>query len=133
MSDSATFRLSTPTARRNALTAISEAPEGYWVMLKPEGRNLEQNARLHAMLADIVKARTVWDGETHDIEFWKGLVVSGWAIATKAEGQVVRGIEGEIVLIRRSTASMTKKELTSLLDYLEAFMVKRGIPMRGGV
>ena len=125
------FRLSTPTARRNALQAVSEAPEGYWVTLKEEGRNLEQNARLHAMLADIVKAKTIWDGETHDIEFWKGLVVSGWAIATKAEGQVVRGIEGEIVLIRRSTASMTKKELTSLLDYLEAFMAKRGIPMRG--
>ena len=132
MSESSVFRLVHPRARELAGRAVSEAPEGYVVTVKPEGRNLEQNARLHAMLADIVKARTVWDGETHDIEFWKGLVVSGWAIATKAEGKVVRGIEGEIVLIRRSTTSMTKKELTSLLDYLEAFMVKREIPIRGG-
>ena len=131
MSDSATFRLVHARARELAVKAVSEAPEGYVVTVKPEGRNLEQNARLHAMLADIVKARTVWDGETHDIEFWKGLAVSGWAIATKAEGQVVRGIEGEIVLIRRSTTGMTKKELTSLLDYLEAFMAKREIPIRG--
>ena len=131
MSDSATFRLVHARARELAGRAVLEAPEGYVVTVKPEGRNLEQNARLHAMLADIVKAKTVWDGSTHDIEFWKGLVVSGWAIATKAEGQVVRGIEGEIVLIRRSTTSMTKKELTSLLDYLEAFMSKREIPTRG--
>lgn len=82
------------------------------------------------MLGDIVKAKTVWDGELHDIEFWKGLIISGWAIATKAEGKVVRGIEGEIVLIRRASSSMTKKELSSLVDYLAAFMAMRGIPIR---
>lgn len=132
MSHPGPFRLVTPEARQNALRAVSEAAEGLWVWIKEETRNDAQNARLHAMLGDIVKAKTEWDGELHDMEFWKGLIVSGWAIATKAEGQVTRGIEGEIVLIRRATSSMTKKELSSLLEYLTAFMVKRGIPIRDG-
>ncbi len=98
-----------------------------WVTIKEETRNNAQNNLLHAMLAEIVKAGTLWDGATHDIEFWKGLIVSGWAIATKSEGQVTRGIENEIVLIRRSTTTMTKKELSSLVEYLAAFMAARGI------
>lgn len=132
MSDSGIFVLVHPRARELALAAVKTAPDGMMVTVREPTRNADQNAKLHAMLTDIVKAKTVWDGELHDIEFWKGLVISGWAIATKAEGKVVRGIEGEIVLIRRASSSMTKKELSSLIEYLTAFMVKRGIPIREG-
>ena len=124
------FRLVHDAARNHAIQAVREAEQGYVVTIRPPTRNADQNARLHAMLSDIVKAGTLWDGGTHDIEFWKSLVVSGWAIATKAQGEVTKGIEGEIVLIRRSTTTMTKVEMTSLIDYLAAFMDLRGIPRR---
>lgn len=130
MSERAIFKLVHSRARSGALQAVNSAPEGSVVTVGPPTRNLDQNALLHSLLSDIVKAGTLWDGSTRDIEFWKSLVVSGWAIATKAQGEVTKGIEGEIVLIRRSTTTMTKAEMTSLIDYLAAFLDTRGIPRR---
>lgn len=130
MSEKAIFRLVHDVSRRLAVEAVTKAEQGSVVTVGPATRGLDQSARFHAMLQDIVRAGVTWDGSTHDIEFWKSLVVSGWAIATKAQGEVTRGIEGEIVLIRRSTTTMTKSEMTSLIDYLSAFLDTRGIPRR---
>ncbi len=122
------FVLSHSTARRLALEAVQSAPEGWVVEVREPYRNAAQNAALHGGLQDIVKAGALWDGERQDLDFWKGLAVSGHAIATKAPGKVTKGWEGEITLIRKSTTRMTKKELSSLLDYLHAWMDGQGIP-----
>lgn len=124
------FPLTSIDWRRRCWQAVKESADTCIVTIAPPTRNKLQNAALHAMLSDIVKAGTLWDNSTHDIEFWKSLVVSGWAIATKAQGEVTKGIEGEIVLIRRSTTTMSKAEMTSLIDYLAAFLDTRGIPRR---
>ncbi len=126
------FYLRHDTARRLAREAVDKAPDGHVVRITEPSRTKAQNDKLHAMLADIVAARVLWDGEEQDIDFWKGLAVSGWAIAEKAEGQVTRGWEGEIALIRKSTTKMNKAELSSLIEYVTAWCVKRGIQLKDG-
>lgn len=128
MNELGPFILVHARARQLAERAVHLAQEGMVVSIREPTRNLEQSAKMHALLGDIVKAKVEWDGETRDIEFWKGLAVSGWAIATKAPGEVTKGWEGEIALIRRSTTRMTKRELTSLIDYICAWMDGKGIP-----
>jgi len=129
MSVFASYRLSSPQARQSAREAILVAPEGYMVSIAEPVRNSEQNARLHALLGDIRRSGATWDGVTHPVWFWKGLAVSGWTIATKAEGTVTRGWEGEIALIRKSTTQMSVRELTSLQDYIESWMAGRNPPI----
>jgi len=65
------------------------------------------------------------------IDDWKALMVH--AVDThegRGAGRAVPGVEGGVVLLRRSTASMSKRELSELIEYIEATMVKWGIPVK---
>lgn len=130
MSQLGPFRLVTPIARQNALRAVSAAPEGYWVEIKEEGRNLEQNARLHALLSDIVKAKTVWAGEQRSVDDWKALFVTAYDQMHGRSAKPVPGLNGEFVVLRRSTAKMGKRELSELIEMIEAWMAEKQIPVR---
>ena len=131
MSVFASYRLSTPQARQNAREAILVAPEGMDVEIREPRRNLDQNNRLHALLADLVKAKPFWANERMGIDDWKALMVH--AVDThegRGAGRAVPGVEGGVVLLRRSTAGMSKRELSELIEYIEATMTKWGIPIR---
>lgn len=115
------FILAHPEARRRALQWISEAPDGWVVSVSEPTRNLEQNAKFHAICHDLEKAKIEWAGKPRKAEQWKVLLVSGHAIATKEGAEVVPGLEGEFVNIRESTAQMSKKRSSSLIEYAIAF------------
>src|SRR5512139_2274627 len=112
------FRLVHAEARRRAAAACIEAPEGFVVTIKPPTRSLDQNAKFHSICSDLSKSLQ-WAGKARSVEEWKALLVSGHAIATKQGGEVVEGLEGEMVSIRESTASMSKSRSASLIDYAE--------------
>lgn len=114
-------------ARRRALQAVQEAPTGYSVTIAEPTRNLEQSAKFHAMCGDLAKARIEWFGKPRTAEEWKVLLISGHAAATKEGGEVVPGLEGELVSIRESTALMSKKRSSSLIEYTVAFCAAHGI------
>jgi hypothetical protein len=110
-----------PIGRANALAAVAAAPDGWRVKVEPPKRSLDQNAKFHAICADLARAKVPWAGKPRDAEEWKALLVSGHAVATKHGGEVVPGLEGEFVSIRESTASMTKARSSSLIEYAQAF------------
>jgi NinB protein len=58
------------------------------------------------------------------------LLVSGHAIATGHEADIVPGIENELVNLRESTANMSIKRLSSLIEYIQAFMAEHDIPIQ---
>jgi hypothetical protein len=89
--------------------------------IKPEGRNGEQNKRFHAMCGDFAKSGVLWQGKPRTGEQWKVLLVSGHSVATKEGSEIVPGLEGEFVNIRESTALMSKKRSSSLIDYTRAY------------
>jgi hypothetical protein len=115
------FFLRHQQARQNALQAIKEAPEGYEVLVKEPTRNGDQNAKFHALCSDIAKSGLPWAGKPRTAAQWKVLLVSGHATATKEGSEMVPGLEGEFVNVRESTALMSVKRSSSLIEYAVAF------------
>lgn len=127
MTEKQTFILAHPEARRRAMAAVAEAAPGFRVEIKPPTRTGGQNDRFHAMAGDIAKAGVPWAGKKRTAIEWKVLLVSGHATATKEGSEVVPGLEGEFVNIRESTALMSVKRGTSLIDYTRAFGDMNGV------
>ena len=123
------YILSHATARSRALEAVRLAPDGYYVSILEPTRNLEQNAKFHSICGDLEKSGIKWYGKERNLAAWKVLLISGHAIATKHEVEVTVGIEGEIVNIRESSASMSKARSSSLIEYATAFCVEQNVKM----
>ncbi|TNG94854.1 recombination protein NinB [Pasteurellaceae bacterium USgator11] len=96
------------------------------VDVKPATRNLEQNAKFHAMCQDIAN-QCEFMGRKLTLEQWKVLLISGHSIATKEGVDIVPGLEGEFVNIRESSAQMTVKRMASLIEYVTAYGVGNGV------
>ena len=121
--------LAHPEARRRAHAAIDDAPDGYVVKISEPTRNLDQNAKFHAMCGDIAKSGLPWAGKQRTLAQWKVLLVSGHAVATKEGAEMVPGLEGEYVNVRESTALMSKRRSASLIEYTLAFCATNEIEL----
>ena len=121
------FVLRNEDIRRRAQTAIWDADDNSRVTIGPENRTLDQNAKFHALTTDIAKSGYQWLGKPRDAAAWKVLLVSGHAVATKEGSEIVPGLEGEFVNLRESTAAMSKKRGSSLIEYTVAFMAMNEI------
>lgn len=127
MSDAKLFRLVHPQARANAVEAVRHARDGYMVKVFPPKRTLEQNDHIHAICSALEKSGLHWAGRERTKTEWKVLLVSGHAVATNTDTEVVEGLEGELVNLRESTAEMDKRRGSSLIEYSIAFCVNIGI------
>lgn len=114
-----TFVLAHQTARMRAAQAVAEAPEGYVITVSEPTRSGDQNAKFHAICSDLAGA--TWAGKPRTASEWKVLLVSGHAVATKEGAEVVPGLEGEFINLRESTALMSRKRGSSLIEYAQAF------------
>lgn len=120
------LKLTGEAAKKAACREILAAPVGHIVRITPETRSLDQNAKLHAMLTDISK-QAKYLGAKRDLEFWKGLFVSGWQIATGERPEIVPGLEGEFINLRESTTTLGVKRMASLIEYVTAWAVSNGV------
>lgn len=120
------FHLVSPLVRRNAAHAIAQAPEGFVVRVEPKTRSLEQNARLHALFSEAARNHT-WQGRKLTPTQWKTLFISGHSVATGKGADMVPGLENEFVNIRESSASMSVARMTSLMEYVEAWMAEQAV------
>lgn len=91
------------------------------ITIKPEGRTGNQNAALHAWIADIA-ASVEWAGQKRDVETWKRLLVAAW-LRTRGESlEVLPALDGHGVdIVFRRTSSLTKAECAELLDFVQAW------------
>lgn len=128
--DKRTFYLISSRVRDNALAAVNEAEPGAIVSVSPPKRSLEQNAKLHAILTDLARSPLTWAGKRRTVEEWKMLAVSAHAVATKEAGEIIPGLEGEFVAIRESTAQMSVKRASSLIEYLISFCLAHDVPLK---
>jgi hypothetical protein len=112
-------------ARRNAAQACLDAPEGWVVRFSEPKRSLAQNARLHAMLAD-VSEQVVWYGQKLAAEDWKRIFA-----ASLSKVRVVPGIDpGSFVPVGLRTSDMTISEMSDMMALIEAFGAERGVVFR---
>lgn len=116
------FILAHDTARRLAVDEVRTAPEGYSVTIAPPTRNLEQNARLWAMLGDVSK-QVEWYGKRLTAEDWKHVFTASLKQLT-----VVPNLDGTgFVALGMSTSAMSKREMVDLIDLMFAFGAERGV------
>ena len=78
-------------------------------------RNLEQNARMWAMLSD-VSSQVVWHGNKLTKEEWKDVFT-----ASLKQQKVVPGIEGGFVVIGAHTSKMNIADMSELIEFAMAF------------
>lgn len=122
-----TFVLSHSLARRNAMHFVANAPEGHVVTVSEPIRSLSMNAKFHALCADIARAGLTWAGKRRSAAEWKVLLVSGHAVATNEQPEIIPGLEGEFINVRESTAAMSKARGASLIEYTQAFMAQNSV------
>lgn len=115
------FVLSHTTARQNAIKCVADAPEGYVIEVKEPTRNLEQNAKLWAMLSEVSK-QVDWYGRKLTPENWKHVFT-----ASLSKQDVVPGIDGGFVVLGKATSSMSKREFAELIELIYAFGAERGV------
>ncbi len=130
MSGRRTYRLSSPALRDWVASLVKTAPFGTYVDVGPEPRTDPQNKRLHAMIREAVKKGFQMDGRRFTEDDAKTLFVSGWMIEQGHGSDIVKGLNGEIVQLRRSTTTFDKGELTSLMDYIDKECAERGYPLQ---
>jgi len=128
------FQLITDQVKRNAVEFILNLPTSkdkpMLVEIKSRGRSLDQNAKLHAMFGDIAASKFQFAGKERTADEWKVILISGHSIATGGQGEVIAGIEGELICIRESSAAMSASRMASLIEYVSAFGAEHGINFR---
>jgi NinB protein len=96
-------------------------------------RSTEQNARLHALLADIAEQKQ-WDGQTLDTEVWKRLLVGAFCRANGQSVEIYRAIDGQgLEMVYRRTSRMSKQEMSELIEYATAWAIENGVVLHDGV
>lgn len=116
------WKITGELARKAACREIQAAPDGHVVTLSEPTRNLEQNAKMWAMLADIEK-QTTWHGMKLNAEEWKDLLSAGLV-----QSKVVPNMEGNgFVILGQRTSKLTKSQFAALIELIGAFGAERGV------
>lgn len=109
-------------ARKAICRHVLSAPEGYVVSIKEPTRNLEQNAKMWAMLGDI-EHQCDWHGVRLVAEEWKDLISAGLV-----QSKVVPNLEGNgFVILGQRTSKLTKKQFAALIELIQFFGDERGV------
>lgn len=109
-------------ARKAICRHVLAAPEGHIVTIKEPIRNLEQNAKLWAMLTDL-ENQCDWHGIKLTAEEWKDLLSAGLV-----KSKVVPNIDGSgFVILGQRTSKMTIKQFSELLELVGMFGDSRGV------
>jgi len=121
------YVLAHPQARQNAIRALNEAPDGYTVTIDEPKLTGQQRKMFYSICGDLQRSGLEWAGKKRHKDEWKILMISAHKIATGGETEVIEGIEGEMVQIRESMATIGKKRANSLIEYTLAFCADKGV------
>jgi hypothetical protein len=90
-----------------------------WTVIITRKRSVEQNARFHAMLADIA-AQATWDGLQLAQDDWKELLVHGWVKESTGGGQrmVVNWQRDGIIALGQRTRNLSVSQMSELIEFV---------------
>lgn len=94
----------------------------------PADRSSSQNRKFHALCSDVARQAS-FNGRRLSTQQWKVLFVSAWVIASGDDPDLVRGLEGEFVLLRESTARMGVARMADLIEYCHAWCALNNIEL----
>ena len=108
-------------ARGEATDLIHRAPDGAVVTVKPAKRTLDQNAKFHAMLSDVSRAKP--GGRFHTPDTWKALFMHACSHAVQFEN----GLNGQPFPIGFSSSRLSKSEMADLITFMLAWGDEQGV------
>ena len=109
-------------ARKAICRHVLAAPDGYVVTIKEPTRNLEQNAKMWAMLEDLAE-QCDWHGNKLVAEEWKDLLSAGLV-----QSKAVPNLTGNgFVILGQRTSRLTKSQFAALIELIYAFGAERGV------
>ena len=122
MAKGQTIRLVGPAQRKLAHDLIDRAPDGAILNVQEARRSLEQNARFHAMLSDVSRAKP--DGRVYDVETWKCIFLDAagfkprWIPALDGDGVINTGYR---------SSRLTKAEMSQCIECMYEFGARHEI------
>lgn len=124
-----TFIMAHNQARRNAIQAVHDAPEGWAVTVSEPARNLDQNAAQWPILqafADQLQWPVNGRMERLTPDEWKDILTC----AFKRESvRVAMGMDGGMVMLGQRTSQFSKREFGEWLEFLRATAAEREIEL----
>lgn len=108
--------------RKLAYDLIRRAPADAVVTIKEASRNLDQNAKLWAMLSDI--SRAMPEGRRHTPEVWKALMMNACGYAVQFE----TGLNGEPFPVGFRSSRLTKAQFADLITVAQEYGDRHGVP-----
>lgn len=118
---SQTYKLISDDVKRHVCRQIVAADYGMVVTVASPTRSSEQNARMWAQLSDI-STQVDWYGNKLTKEEWKDV----FSAALKRQ-KVVPGLDGGFVVCGQRTSKMTKREMSELMELMQAFAAEKGV------
>ena len=129
MTEKRLFVMAHPEARRRAVAAVVEAPEGYVVTIQPPKRNLEQNALLWVLL-EAFSCQLKWpvNGEMVKLEAeeWKDVLTAAFKQETQ---RIAMGLNGGMVILGMRTSQMGKRQFAEFIEFVQSVAVDRGVEL----
>ncbi len=109
--------------RERAKVIIDSAPDGYVVTIKEPTRNLDQNARLWAMLTDVSRQREL-DGRKFIPEDWKCIFMRacGWDVMFLPDLG-----DGRKFPAGFKSSRMSVRQMADLITYVMAYGDEQGV------
>ena len=98
--------------------------------VQEETRTHDQNAKFHAIIADIAKQAEHY-GAKWDVESWKRFLIDQFASETGLRAfKVAPSLDGyRIVQLGLQSRSFTKDQASQFVDWLEAWCAQKGIEL----
>lgn len=97
------------------------------VTVEQETRSVDQNAKLHATLAEIAR-QVEWGGRKWDVEDWKRLLTAAWLRTRRESPVMLPAVDGAgFDVLYRRTSQLTKAECSELLEYVIAWAAEHCI------
>ena len=116
-----TIRLATDAQRTLAKRLIDVAPQWAVVNIQEANRSLDQNAKFHAMLSDISRAKP--GGRKMTPLRWKAAIMQSFGHQVQFEND----LEGRPFPIGHSSSALTKAQMSDLIEFMYAHFTPLGV------
>lgn len=90
-------------------------------------RSIEQNKKLHAMLADI-SAQIVHMKQRYSVDVWKRITTAAWLRERGERALMIPALDGYgIEVIYEKTSKLSSKDMAELIEWLYAYGSNSGV------
>ena len=116
-----TVILRSSSQRALAKQIIDRAPADAVVQISEAKRSSDQNAKMHAMLSDISRAKP--EGRRHTPEVWRSLMMSACGHAVQFE----HGLDGQPFPIGFRSSRLTKAQMSDLIEFIYEYGARHDV------